>query len=139
MKRICRKCKRLVEGEEHCGIPTVTRTITEVDIDNLFKAACEKVGIKPELVKGVRGMSSEHKIPERLEKGCLRAKYNLLVNKEGTIRFDSTDAALTHFKPKEIGISIETLKKLGYEKDIYGKQLESEDQILELLEYLKTL
>jgi DNA polymerase II large subunit len=39
---------------------------------------------------------------------------------------------LTHFKPKEIGTSIEKLKEIGYLKDIHGKALENENQILEL-------
>ena len=40
---------------------------------------------------------------------------------------------ITHFKPKEIRTSIPLLKKLGYTKDVYGKELETEEQILEIL------
>jgi DNA polymerase II large subunit len=43
-----------------------------------------------------------------------------------------TEMAFTHFKPKEIGTSVGKLKGLGYEKDIHGKELENDDQILEL-------
>jgi DNA polymerase II large subunit len=39
---------------------------------------------------------------------------------------------ITHFKPKEIGTSIEKLKELGYENDITGKPLEHDDQVLEI-------
>ena len=84
------------------------------------------------LIKGVKGVTSKHKVPEPIEKGILRAKHGLYVFRDGTIRYDMVNAPLTHFKPKEIRTSIEKLKELGYTKDIYGKSLENEDQILEL-------
>ena len=83
-------------------------------------------------IKGVIGTISKHKTPEPLEKGILRAKYNVYVFKDGTTRFDMTDAPLTHFKPKEIGISINRLKQLGYKKDYLGNELTEENQICEL-------
>ena len=55
------------------------------------------------------------------------------VNKDGTIRFDATELPLVSFKPKEIRVSIEKLRKLGYVQDIYGKELNEENQILELM------
>jgi len=78
----------------------------------------------PDTIKGVIGTISKHKTPEPLEKGILRAKHNVSVFKDGTIRFDMTDAPLTHFKPKEIHVSIQKLKKLGYTKDYLGNTLE---------------
>ncbi|MEK9184635.1 MAG: hypothetical protein AAB866_00530, partial [Patescibacteria group bacterium] len=54
------------------------------------------------------------------------------VNKDGTIRFDATEMPLVSFKPKEIFVSIEKLKEMGYNKDISGKELVDENQILEL-------
>ncbi|MCJ2534364.1 MAG: DNA polymerase II large subunit, partial [Candidatus Thermoplasmatota archaeon] len=86
----------------------------------------------PETIKGVIGTISKHKTPEPLEKGILRAKYKLSVFKDGTIRFDMTDAPLTHFKPKEIHVSLETLRKLGYERDYLNKDLDNDNQICEL-------
>src|SRR3990167_5919996 len=44
-----------------------------------------------------------------------------------------TELPITHFKPKEIFVSIEKLKLLGYTKDIYDKSLEDEEQVLELM------
>jgi DNA polymerase II large subunit len=88
--------------------------------------------IFPDLIKGVRGTSNKDHAPEHLAKGILRARHNLHVNKDGTIRYDSSEVVLTHFKPKEIGVSVEKLKKLGYEKDIYGLPLRTEEQILEI-------
>ncbi|NJF25060.1 DNA-directed DNA polymerase II large subunit [Thermococcus sp. Bubb.Bath] len=83
-------------------------------------------------LKGVMGMTSSHKMAEPLEKGLLRVKNDVYVFKDGTIRFDATDAPITHFKPKEIGTSVEKLKELGYTHDFEGKPLERDDQILEL-------
>ena len=54
------------------------------------------------------------------------------MNKDGTIRFDATEMPLISFKPKEILVSIEKLKELGYDRDIYGKELVDENQILDL-------
>ena len=86
----------------------------------------------PETIKGVIGTISKNKTPEPLEKGILRAKHNVFVFKDGTTRFDMTDAPLTHFKPKEVGTSIDKLKELGYSKDYLGNTLENDEQICEL-------
>ncbi|MEJ2267739.1 MAG: DNA polymerase II large subunit, partial [Nanoarchaeota archaeon] len=108
-----------------------------LDINHYFEKAKEKLGfIKndiPSLIKGVRGTSSEEHKLENFAKGILRAKHNLQVNKDGTIRFDATELPLIYFKPKEILVGVEKLKKLGYTKDIYGKELMNDDQILELM------
>ncbi|MFC1751460.1 DNA polymerase II large subunit, partial [Pseudomonadota bacterium] len=106
----------------------------DLDIKKHFAHALKHLGLKvfPDLIKGVRGTSNREHIPENLAKGILRAKHGLTVNKDGTIRFDMTQMPITHFKPKEIHTSIENLKRLGYEKDINGKDLTNSDQILEI-------
>ncbi|MFX1260442.1 MAG: DNA polymerase II large subunit, partial [Promethearchaeota archaeon] len=86
----------------------------------------------PEKLKGIYGLTNRFKIPEPIEKGILRAKNNVLVYKTAEIRYDATDIPLTHFKPKEIGISTQKIKELGYMKDMNGDALQSEDQIVEL-------
>jgi DNA polymerase II large subunit len=83
-------------------------------------------------VKGVIGLISQNKTPEPLEKGILRAKHGVYVFKDGTVRFDMTDVPLTHFKPAEIGTSIEKLHDLGYNRDHKGELLTDPDQIVEL-------
>ncbi len=111
----------------------------KIDIRNYFEIARKKLGLSNDeirmipVIKGVRGTSSKDHSCEELAKGILRAKYSLNVNKDGTIRYDMTEMAITHFKPKEIGTSIVKLKAMGYENDVYGKELENEEQILELL------
>jgi DNA polymerase II large subunit len=107
----------------------------KLDIRKYFDHAKKVAGTSLDeipLVKGVRGTSNKDHSCEYLAKGLLRAKYNLHVNKDGTIRYDISEMPLTHFKPKEIGTSLDKLKTLGYEKDVYGKDLESENQILEI-------
>lgn len=99
----------------------------------LLRQAMENVKVYGvDRLKGVQGMTSSHKMAEPLEKGLLRAKNDVYVFKDGTIRFDATDAPITHFKPKEIGTSVEKLRELGYTHDFEGKPLERDDQILEL-------
>ncbi len=125
--------KPTVEGSEKKGVPFRT---FDLDIRYYFEKAVEKLGFSkenlPPLIKGVRGTFSQNHTIENLCKGILRAKYGLQVNKDGTIRYDATEMPLTHFRPREIGTSIEKLRELGYEEDIYGNPLVSDDQILEL-------
>lgn len=107
-----------------------------LDIRYYFDNAKKKTGLRsedlPVVIKGVRGTSNKDHSCEFLGKGLIRAKYNLHVNKDGTIRYDMTEMPITHFRPAEIGTSVEKLISLGYEKDIYGNKLESRDQLLEI-------
>jgi len=106
----------------------------EIDIKEYLNFAMNKLNLTelPPLVKGIRGTSNKDHIPENIVKGILRSVHNIYVNKDGTTRYDMTEMALTHFKPQEIKTSVDKLKELGYEKDIYGKELVSNEQILEL-------
>ncbi|MEM3737507.1 MAG: DNA polymerase II large subunit [Candidatus Bathyarchaeia archaeon] len=103
------------------------------DMRERLMEACRRLGVNlPKVLKGVKGLMSANKIPEPLEKGILRAKYDLYVFKDGTVRYDLTNAPLTHFRPSEIGVSIDRLKRLGYTIDRHGNPLESSDQTCEL-------
>ncbi len=107
----------------------------EIDVKAIMKEAAHNLGVnvdKLPKVKGVKGMISKHKSVEIPEKGILRAMNGVWVFKDGTCRYDATDAPLTHFRPSEIHASVEALRKLGYTKDIHGKQLERDDQMVEL-------
>jgi len=122
------------ETAEESRISTVSSREMEIDIEKYFTSALKKLKIKnpPALIKGVRGTSNKDHTPEHLAKGILRAKHNVYVNKDGTTRYDMTQLPITHFKPKEIGTSVEKLRELGYTKDINGKELEESTQILEI-------
>ncbi|MEK6873311.1 MAG: DNA polymerase II large subunit [Nanoarchaeota archaeon] len=140
---ICERCNEksiLQEVEQkyfnHNG-KKVNFSRRKIDVEHYFQSAVKSLGLTngevPVLVKGIRGTSSEKHEVENLAKGILRAKFNLAVNKDGTIRYDMTELPITHFKPKEIFVSIKKLKELGYEKDIYGANIENDDQVIELM------
>ncbi|MCW1297213.1 MAG: DNA polymerase II large subunit [Candidatus Rehaiarchaeum fermentans] len=132
----CRVCKKETTEKEHCKLPTLGKFLQEIDLQYYLSKAYSKVlaikNVNKLTIKGVKGIFNNLGEIEELEKGILRASYGLLVNKDGTIRFDAIEVPITHFKPKEIHVSIQKLKELGYERDIYGKELENEDQILQL-------
>jgi len=119
------------DGDNQSYLPYRKRSI---DIRSIFEKNLKKLGLRnyPDLIKGVRGTSNEDHTPENLVKGILRAYHDIQVNKDGTVRYDMTELSITHFKPLDIGTSIEKLKEMGYEKDIYGKELVDKTQILEL-------
>ena len=83
-------------------------------------------------LRGVLGLTNDLKIPEFLGKGVLRAKHDVYCYRDGTARFDATDAPLTHFTPNEIGVPFWRLRELGYHTDYDGEPLTSDSQILEL-------
>ena len=100
--------------------------------EELYRAARELGEPVPPRIKGVKGLSSLARVPEEVEKGILRAKYGLYVYKDGTVRFDATNAPLTHFTPRQVNVSVEKLRELGYTHDVSGEPLVSPDQVLEL-------
>ncbi|MBI2449092.1 DNA polymerase II large subunit [Candidatus Pacearchaeota archaeon] len=133
----CRECRQKLFSK--CLQHNLGQRYMSMRIDSrhYFNSAVKKLGLYdaeiPVLVKGVRGTSSAHHATENLAKGILRAHFSLNVNKDGTIRYDATELPLTHFKPREIGTSVEKLKEMGYDTDIYGKELVNDNQILEIL------
>ena len=144
--RSCEECGSLCEKKYYCRFcgdvekdtcrhgPTNPYKSQDLDIKYYFNKAKERLGerLHPDLIKGVRGTSNKERVLEHLSKGILRAKHSICVNKDGTTRYDCTEMPITHFKPKEIKTSIEKLKQLGYEKDIFGKELTDKEQIIEL-------
>ena len=122
--------KKVLDPNE-CGSKPKPYKKMKISIRELVDKAYEKIGVERlPLVKGVRGVFGPEKDVEIIEKGILRAKYNLYVYKDGTLRYDATDIPLTHFRPKDIGVSVEKLREMGYTHDVYGNPLEKEDQIL---------
>lgn len=132
--KLCPKCGRPARGRcQTCGAREEFFSERLVNLKEMLEEAEKRLGEKaPADLKGVRGMSSAYKVPEPLEKGILRAKHGLRVFKDGTVRFDATNLPLTHFRPKEVGVSVERLRELGYTRDYLGEPLEREDQLVEL-------
>jgi DNA polymerase II large subunit len=138
---------------DNCGWPTDQRTVVkpqrtgdnrppenstssrrQIPIRRIFENTLRTLAMDtyPELIKGVRGMMSDTKAPEHVGKAILRARNSVFVNKDGTVRYDCSELALTHFRPREIGTNVERLHELGYTHDIKGRPLENVDQVLEL-------
>jgi DNA polymerase II large subunit len=134
IRRQCASCGRPSPGEvcRSCGGWVNHFEEREVEIKKLLSEAISGVGNTINDLKGIIGMTSAYKIPEPLEKGILRARHGVFVFKDGTVRFDATDVPLTHFKPAEIGVSVEMLRELGYDKDYNGEPLEHSEQVVEL-------
>ena len=127
----CRKCKLCEKKCVHEPLPFHARAI---DIKKYFDFAKKLLKEEPPTtIKGVRGTSNKDHVIENLFKGVLRAKHNISVNKDGTIRYDMSELPITHFTPEEIMTPIDVLKELGYEKDINGKSLVSPQQVVEIL------
>ena len=108
--------------------------ITTVPIAAMIEDAMINLDLErlPNNVKCMKKIASKNQTPEALEKGILRAKYDIPVFRDGTVRFDMSDVPVTHFKPKEIEVSWKRLVNLGYTHDYLGNELLSDDQMLEL-------
>jgi len=135
VEKCCPRCgKPLKEhGCPTCKADGVPYQRQAVNFKELVEAASRSLGVvPPKMLRGVKGLTNEDKTPEIIEKGILRAKYDLSIYKDGTIRFDATNAPLTHIKPGEIDVPVEKLRQLGYSHDIFGIPLTEPDQVLEL-------
>jgi len=135
LEKTCPRCSKSLK-EDVCPVCKVLASSYQKQLVNFREAienASNRLGVSmPKVLKGVKGLTNQTKTPEILEKGVLRAKHDLSVYKDGTIRFDATNAPLTHFKPCEIGVSIEKLKQLGYVHAVDGTPLTDDKQICEL-------
>ncbi|NPV62128.1 MAG: DNA polymerase II large subunit [Methanotrichaceae archaeon] len=133
-KRSCPKCN--IPAKERCpkcGEETTAASRMHIDVKKVYLEALESLKERePENLKGVMGLTSRDKTPEALAKGILRAKHGVNIFKDGTVRYDLTDLPLTHFRPDEMGTSVEKLTELGYTHDWNGQPLTLEDQICEL-------
>lgn len=127
----CRDCDAHTEYIENTS--KFEKNLIPVDIDNEYHAALSKLDMSdaPE-IKVIDEFKSNTKTPEALEKSILRAKNDVVVYKDGTIRFDMTDMPITHFRPREIGLTVEKAIELGYTHDWNKNPLVKDDQLCEL-------
>ncbi len=137
LEKICRDCGNKVDGDkcERCGGTPITYNSVRVDLVKLISESMKRTGVNvlPKNLKGIESLVSGSKIPEDMDKGILRASHEISIFKDGTARFDATDVPLTHFYPKEMRVSVEKLKTLGYETDYLGNPLERDDQLVEMM------
>ena len=135
VEKACPRCGRPVKdaGCAACKTDAVMYQRQSVNFKDLVNEACKSLGYStPKMLRGVKGLTNKDKTPETIEKGILRAKYGLSVYKDGTIRFDATNAPLTHFTPDEVGVPVEKIRQLGYGYDHLGKTLTEPTQVCEL-------
>lgn len=142
-ERVCKNCGAKT-WKTHCACgghtqikataPGAPMENTSVDLRAEMESARHNLGMPsaPDGLKLVKALTSVEKVPEILEKAFLRAKHKVYTFKDGTVRFDMTDVPVTHVRAKEIGVTVEMLKGLGYSHDYQGAPLTSPDQLVEL-------
>ena len=132
----CPRCGRaLKEGGScpTCKTDAIQYQRQAVNFKEVVGNACKSLGYPaPKILRGVKGLTNKDKTPEIIEKGILRARYDLSVYKDGTIRFDATNAPLTHFTPAEVGVPLDKIRQLGYCSDTHGISLVDPVQVCEL-------
>ncbi len=108
--------------------------LTTIPLADILEVKRISLGLDrlPERIKAMKGLTSKAQYPEPIEKGILRAIHDVSAFRDGTIRYDMIDVPVTHFRPEEIGTSVEKLVELGYTHDIRGDELSNDSQILEL-------
>jgi DNA polymerase II large subunit len=121
-----------------CGCGAHTEATGEtasqrLPLETLWKEALARLSLpSAPSPKGVKGLTSVGKVPEPLEKVILRASHRISVYQDGTARFDLTNLPLTHFRPAEVGLSVDRARELGYLTDHAGAPLTEPEQLLEL-------
>jgi DNA polymerase II large subunit len=132
----CPRCGQALKQDAicpNCKVDGVTHSNYGYDLPFAIERAQRSVGgLGPKPIKGVRGLSSVSKFCETIDKGALRSKNDIYVYKDGTGRIDLTNAPLTHFRARDVHMSIEKLKSIGYTVDFQNNPLTSPDQLLEL-------
>jgi DNA polymerase II large subunit len=134
-EKICPRCSRAVKdtGCPTCKTESIMYQRQPINFKELIDKAAATLGYPaPKMLRGVKGLTNIDKTPETIEKGILRAKHGLSVYKDGTIRFDATNAPLTHITAAEVGVSIEKMQNMGYLADTTGVSLTDPNQVCEL-------
>ena len=134
-RKLCPRCRQFREEWKcpKCKIQTQTHGKHQFNLKSELEDSINQVKYRPSPpFKGIEKLGNEVKFPEPLTKGLLRNKYKLSTYRDATIRYDVTNAPLTHASSRMINTSIEKLTELGYTHDIHGKPLENKDQIFEL-------
>ncbi len=136
--KITRRCGRCgTETDEErcsrCKRKTISHAHRRYPLKRVLAAAQERVRTRArEPLKGVTSLAGHGKVAEPIEKGLLRQAHDLNAFKDGTVRYEATNAPLTHFRPEWAGVSPARLRELGYEKDTSGRPLTEPSQLVEL-------
>jgi DNA polymerase II large subunit len=138
----CRDCEIEVDPDEsgraecpRCGQLARTTEVRTVDVGSEYRDSMASIGERPgtfDILKGVKGLMSTHKVPEPMEKGVLRSKNGVSAFKDGTVRYDMTDLPVTAVRASELDVEVGQLRNLGYTEDMDGEPLKHDDQLVEL-------
>ncbi|MFB6222738.1 MAG: DNA-directed DNA polymerase II large subunit [Haloarcula sp.] len=139
---VCPDCETEVEQDEsgraecpRCETLASPTQYKVLDLKQAYRDALQNVGEREtafDTLKAVKGLTSEEKVPEPIEKGILRAKHDVSAFKDGTVRYDMTDLPVTAVRASELDVSADRLRGLGYEEDLHGDPLTHDDQLVEL-------
>ncbi|WP_276260160.1 DNA polymerase II large subunit [Haloglomus litoreum] len=139
---VCPDCDSEVEPDEsgraecpRCETLASPTQYVTLDANSEYRGAMESVKERENAfgtLKAVKGLTSEEKVPEPVEKGVLRAKNGVSVFKDGTVRYDMTDLPVTSVRPEELDVTADDFRELGYHEDIEGQPLRHDDQLVEL-------
>ena len=135
MSVTCSKCGQAShDSSSTCNGSLVAYRSVNVNLVEMLEEAVGrlKLGKIEGSVKGVKGLINRTRMPEPLEKALLRAKSDVSVFKDGTLRFDASNAILTQFRPGEIGLSLEKAHEIGYTRDMDGHELSDPRQLCAL-------
>src|SRR5437867_5138216 len=132
---ICPRCRDELETNYcfKCKAKALAHSYRAFPLKKVLYAAQERTEIRAqEPFKGVKEIINQDRVAEPLEKGLIRQSLGLNVFKDGTIRFDATNAPLSHFKPSWIGTSPEKLVELGFTHDTNGDPLVTSNKLVEI-------
>ena len=135
MSVTCSKCgQSFHDPSSTCNGSLYSHRSINVNLVEMIDEAINRLGLRriEGSVKGVKGLINKGRTPEPLEKGLLRAKFDLSVFKDGTLRFDASNAVLTQFKPVEVGLTLEKALEIGYTKTMTGEDLSDTKQLCAL-------
>jgi DNA polymerase II large subunit len=113
-----------------CSNTTKSTGPVEYNWDELLVKASSNAHTQPYAPLIGLNNETEFESVERLEKAILRQKHNIKASIDGVTKFYINNLPLKFFKPNQISVNKDTLLKLGYQEDIFGNKLQSNDQIL---------
>lgn len=131
----CDVCKTIDYQEwcDTCNQKKKTKINNKINLDKLILEGITNLKTsQPENLRGFKELASQDKTTEAIEKGILRSKHGVYVFRDGTIRYEALNATITQFTPKELNLSVEKVKELGYKIDYLGKEITSEEQIIDI-------
>ncbi|MEM3637841.1 MAG: hypothetical protein QXE12_04045, partial [Conexivisphaerales archaeon] len=128
----CEKCNNTSDSIycNVCGAETRSIGRNKFEWNEILNKSITNVHIQPYAPLNGINSKKEFLFVERLEKAIIRQKHDVKIDSDGIAKFYTRCIPLKYFKPKQILVTKEKLRELGYQHDILGKKLENDDQIL---------